>query len=258
LRLVGGGELKVHLYRIVDGAVRTHMQIWAMLKINTERGCFMKKLLAAALLVSAGVFAHAQFSAPPNQGDPLRDASPLKPPVGAKVAIWEFDDLECPACAYEVPIVHAAAEHYKIPIVHHDYPWSFHVWSFDAAVTARYLQDSVSRQLAEEYRRDVFAQQTMIANKEDLSQFTHKWFQTHGQNLPFVMDASGNCKNEVNADHALGDRIGVRRTPCIFVVTDHSWTQIIDINQLRPAIDIAIAQSGTPSVSVPNKRKQKD
>ena len=150
----------------------------------------MKKLLVAVLFVGAGVFAHAQYSAPPNQGDRLRDGSPLKPPAGAKVAIWEFDDLECPACAHEIPIVHAAAERYKIPVVHHDYPWKFHVWSFEAAVTARYLQDSVSPRLADEFRRDVLANQNMISSRDDLSQFTRKWFQAHGQSMPFVMDAS--------------------------------------------------------------------
>jgi protein-disulfide isomerase len=218
----------------------------------------MKKLLIAALFLGSGFFAQAQFSVPPNQGDRLRDASLLKPPAGAKVAIWEFDDLECPACAHGVPIVHAAAERYKIPIVHHDYPWNYHVWSFEAAVTARYLQDGGSTKLADEFRRDVFAKQTMIASREDLANFTRKWFQTHGQSLPFVMDASGNCKNEVNADHALGDRIGVRRTPCIFVVTDRSWTQILDINQLYSTIDIALTQSNVPSVGLPGKKKQRD
>jgi hypothetical protein len=218
----------------------------------------MKKVLIAALFVGAGVFAQAQFSVPPNQGDHLRDTSLLKPPAGAKVAIWEFDDLECPACAHEVPIVHAAAERYKIPIVHHDYPWNYHVWSFEAAVTARYLQDGGSQKLAEEFRRDVFAKQTLIASREDLASFTRRWFQAHGQSLPFVMDASGNCKNEVNADHALGDRIGVRRTPCIFVVTDHSWTQILDINELYSTIDIALAQSNAPSVGLPSRKKQRD
>ena len=37
----------------------------------------------------------------------FQDTSMLKPPAGAKVAIYEFDDLECPACAHALPIVHA-------------------------------------------------------------------------------------------------------------------------------------------------------
>ncbi len=39
----------------------------------------------------------------------------VKPPAGARVAIYEFEDLECPACAHAYPIVHAAIDKYKIP-----------------------------------------------------------------------------------------------------------------------------------------------
>src|SRR6202012_4226048 len=109
-----------------------------------------------------------------------------------------------------LPVVHAAVAQYKVPLVHRDYPLTeIHVWSFDAAVTARYIQDKISAQLADEFRKDVFANQNIIANKDDLFRFTGKWFQAHNQSLPFVMDPSGACQNEVKADRALGDRIGV-------------------------------------------------
>ena len=96
----------------------------------------------------------------------------LKPPAGAKVAIYKFEDLECPACSHAYPIVHAAADRYKIPIVRHDFPLKMHIWSRDAAITARYLQDKVSPQAAEEFRGAVFAAQTSIASKEDLALHT--------------------------------------------------------------------------------------
>jgi hypothetical protein len=186
----------------------------------------------------------ATGSVAPNRGqDTFKDTSVLKPPAGAKVAIFEFEDLECPACANAYPIVHAAAAQYKIPLVRHDYPWSFHVWSFDAAVTARYLQDSVSPTVAEDFRRDVFANQPNISTKEDLGRFTGKWFQAHSVSLPFVMDPNGICKQEVLADRALGDRVGVRRTPCILVVTSNSFTQVLNPNQLAHTIDMALAET---------------
>jgi protein-disulfide isomerase len=177
--------------------------------------------------------------------DTFKDTSLLKPPAGAKVAIFEFEDLECPACATAYPIVHAAAAQYKIPLVRHDYPWSFHVWSFDAAITARYLQDSVSPAVAENFRRDVFASQTDISSKEDLGRFTTKWFQSHALTLPFVMDPNGTCKQEVLADLALGDRVGVRRTPCILVVTANSFTQVLNPNQLAHTIDMALEETAS-------------
>lgn len=207
----------------------------------------------AAFLAIAGLAAVAQSSMPPGKGNTFRDTSMVKPPAGAKVAIYEFEDLECPACAHAFPIVHAAIDHYKIPLVRHDFPLKMHVWSFDAAVTARYLQDKVSPQKAEDFRRDVFASQTAIASKDDLANYTRHWFQSHGLNVPFVMDPSGLFAAEVNADYTLGERIGLTQTPTIFVVSNKGWTQIMDPNYLYQAIDGALAQSGPTPAAKPVK-----
>ena len=201
--------------------------------------------LSLAVLLGASVTnAAAQNSAPPGKGNSFRDTSMVKPPAGSRIAIYEFEDLECPACAHAFPIVHAAVDHYKIPLVRHDFPLKMHVWSFDAAVTARYLQDKVSPEKAEEFRRDVFASQTAIASKDDLSNFTRQWFQKHGLNMPFVMDPSGLFTAEVNSDYTLGERIGLTQTPTIFVVTNKGWTQIMDPNYLYQTIDTMMAEAG--------------
>ena len=191
---------------------------------------------------------------PVNAGFPFLDTSVLKPPAGAKVAIYEFEDLECPACANAAPVVHAAAAQHKIPLLRHDYPWSFHIWAFDAAVTARYIEDKLSPSLADAFRRDVFASQARIANKDDLASFTRTWFQSHNQTMPFVMDPNGACKAKVESDRALGDRVGVKSTPCIFVVTQNHFVPVTDISQLGSIIDSAIAgtasaQSEAPAVT---------
>lgn len=192
--------------------------------------------------VPASSAMEAPAELPPRSAQTFKDTSMLKPPAGSKVAIYEFDDLECPACAHAVPIVHAAAAQYGIPIVHHDYPLTeIHVWSFDAAVTARYLQDDVSVKLADEFRLDVFAHQNEITSKDDLAKFTQSWFDGHGQKLPFVLDARGTCRNEVAADRALGEKLGVPSTPCIFVVTDHGWAYVDDVSELYRTIDAAMA-----------------
>jgi len=208
-------------------------------------------LFAAALLVSVGLSGVAQNSVPPGKGNSFRDTSMAKPPAGAKVAIYEFEDLECPACAHAFPIVHSAIDKYKIPLVRHDFPLRMHVWSFDAAITARYLQDKVSPKVAEDFRRDVFASQTAIASKDDLENFTRRWFQQHGQNMPFVMDPSGLFRAEVQADETLGERIGLSQTPTIFVVTQKGWTQIMDPNYLYQTIDQALAQAGPATAAKP-------
>ncbi len=203
-------------------------------------------LVAAALVAACSHIASAQNSAPPGKGTNFRDTSMVKPPAGAKVAIYEFEDLECPACAHAYPIVHAAIDRYHIPLVRHDFPLKMHVWSFDAAITARYLQDKVSPTKAEDFRRDVFASQTAIASKDDLENFTRRWFQNHGVQMPFVIDPNGLFRAEVQADETLGERIGLVQTPTIFVVTNKGWTQIMDPSLTYQTIDAALAETSGP------------
>jgi protein-disulfide isomerase len=206
--------------------------------------------LAAALLLAAPAF--AQLSAPPNTANAFKDTSMVKPPAGSRVAIYEFEDLECPACSHAFPIVHAAVEKYKIPLVRHDFPLRMHIWSRDAAITARYIQDKISPEAAEEYRRAVFASQTSIASKDDLQRFTQRYFQSHGRAMPFVVDPTGVFAAEVQADYTLGERIGLTQTPTIFVVTPKNWIQVTDVNLLYQTIDTALAQS--PAPAAPNSK----
>lgn len=199
-------------------------------------------VLAATMLAALCLPAAAQFSAPPNSGNAFKDTSMLKPPAGVKVAIYKFEDLECPACAHAYPIVHSAADRYKIPIVRHDFPLKMHIWSRDAAITSRYLQDKVSPEVAEEFRGAVFAAQTSIASKDDLVTFTHRFFQSHKLNEPFVIDPAGRFAAEINADYTLGERIGITQTPTIWVVSQKNWVQVTDINQLYATIDTMESQ----------------
>jgi protein-disulfide isomerase len=200
-------------------------------------------VLAATLLLAlpASLSAFAQTA--------FKDTSMLRAPAGSRVAIFEFEDLECPACAHAFPIVHAAIDKYKIPLLRHDFPLKMHIWSFDAAVIARYIQDKISPQAAEEYRRAVFANQTSIATKEDLNAFTQKYFQSHGRVMPFVIDPNGLFAAEVHADYTLGERVGLTQTPTIFIVTQKGYTQVTDVTQLYAMLDTAIAENPAPAAT---------
>ncbi len=105
----------------------------------------------ALAVVSAALFftapaAHAQFGAPPTT--PVHDPSALKPPPGARVAIVEFYDLECPDCARANPLLIQAAAKYNLPWVRHDFPLPMHTWSFQAAVNARFFDTAKARRSA--------------------------------------------------------------------------------------------------------------
>ncbi len=173
----------------------------------------------------------------PGSGDTFKDTSMIKPPPGQKIAIYEFEDLECPACARAHPIVMAAIEHYKLPFIRKDFPLQNHIWSTDAAIWARYLQDKVSPSTAADYRTAVFAAQMGIGSKDDMLAFTRRFFQNHGLQMPFVVDPTGEFRKEVFADRALGEKMGLGHTPTLFVCTQHEWVQVTDPEKLYQTID---------------------
>jgi len=211
-----------------------------LMRLTSMRRFLLPALLFAFTFVIAAP-ARAQFNAPTQ----FKDTSMIKPPVGSKVAIWEFEDLECPACAHAYPIVHAAIEKYHLAFVRHDFPLPMHIWSFDAAVNARYIQDVLKNPpLADQYRGATFAAQNGITSKDDLRAFTQHFASTHGVQWPFVVDPQGVLAAKVKTDRALGDRIGLQETPTIWVVTEKRIQQVQDINQLYSIIDAAIATTG--------------
>jgi len=199
-------------------------------------------ILAAVLLAPA---AHAQF-APPEPGTAVHDPSALRPPAGARVAIVEFEDLECPDCARANPLLREMAAQYKIPWVRHDFPLPFHAWSFQAAVNARWF-DLKSKAIGDEYRDAVFANQPQISSLPVLVDFTDKFAASKGIAMPFAIDPQGKFATEVKADYALGQRIGIEHTPTIWVVTAHSkgspFVEVVDRTKLSQLIDEALADT---------------
>lgn len=205
----------------------------------------MRVFASALLLTFAPVVLSAQTSIPPNQLSAFKDTSMLKPPPGQKIAILEFEDMECPVCARAFPVVHAAAAHYHVPLEEYDFQIPYHQWSHEAATFAHYLKAKVSPELAEDYRRQVFASQYRISSKDDLMAFTQKFMADHGKQMPFVIDPI--FSKEVDESTALGNKLGVQHTPTIIVVTPNHWIEVADMMQMYAALDQAeadVAHSG--------------
>ena len=201
-------------------------------------------LIAFSMVATLGSRAFAQFSGGAKT-TPVGDASVLRPPAGARVAIFEFEDLECPDCARANPLLKEAAAKYNIPWVRHDFPLPFHAWSFQAAVNARWF-DTKSKKLGDDYRDAVFANQPSIASLDDLRSFTEKFATDHKVAFPFAVDPQGKLAADVKADYALGQRIGIEHTPTIWVVTNRTGTappfvEVVDRTKLYDIIDQALA-----------------
>jgi protein-disulfide isomerase len=210
---------------------------------------------AATLLlpVAAAPAAFAQSEAT----TPVHNTAPLHPPAGARVAIVEFADLECPDCARANPLLKQAADQYKIPWMRHDFPLPQHDWSFQAAVNARWF-DAQSKKLGEDYRDAVFAHQNEITVIENgtyngekglpnLRAFTEKFAADHKLALPFVIDPQKKLEALVKADYALGQSVGIQHTPTIWVVTNQTngtpFVEVLDRSRLFSMIDEALAQT---------------
>jgi protein-disulfide isomerase len=210
--------------------------------VRLSRPALLLAFAFAALLIAG---ARAQF-APPPRGTLVKDPAALRPPAGARVAIVEFEDMECPDCARANPLLKEAAATYKIPWVRHDFPLPFHAWSFNAAVNARWF-DLKSKAIGDEYRDTVFANQPSITSPEVLRDFTNKFAQTKGIALPFAIDPQGKLAADVKADYALGQRIGIEHTPTIWVVTASSkgapFVEVVDRTKLYQLIDQALADT---------------
>jgi protein-disulfide isomerase len=200
--------------------------------------------LALSLALAPAGF--AQFSNPESPVTPVHNAAPLHPPAGARVAIVEFADLECPDCARANPLVKEAVEKYHIPWVRHDFPLPYHTWSFDGAVNARWF-DTRSRRLGDDYRDAVFAAQPSIQSREDLRNFTLKFAAEHKVSFPFVVDPQGRLADLVKADSALGQSVGIQHTPTIWVVTNRTsgtpFVEVVDRSRLFTMIDEALAET---------------
>src|SRR5208337_872251 len=168
----------------------------------------------------------------------------LRPPKGAQVAIVVFEDLQCPRCRRDAPLVAQAGRTYKIPVVRHDFPLPMHNWSFDAAVIAHYF-DSRSKQLGTEFRDYIFEHQMEIF-PTNLRQFANKFATDHKVDLPFVVDPQGKFAAEVKAEQDLGKTLNLQHTPTIYVVSSkpkgHPFVEVDRSDQLFQTIDAVKAE----------------
>ena len=173
-----------------------------------------------------------------------QDPALLRPPKGAQVALVVFQDLECPKCRIDSPLEEQAAKAHKIPLVLHDFPLPLHKWSFNAAVIARYF-DSQSKDLGNQFRDYIFQHQPEIT-ADNLQGFAQKFAGDHKVELPFVIDPQGKFAGQVNADKALGQKVGIQHTPTIYIVSTRNpqrpLVEVTDSSQLFQMIEAVQAE----------------
>jgi len=167
------------------------------------------------------------------------DASSLKPPPGAKVAVVVFEDLQCGDSARAYPLVLEAAGAHHVPVVLYGFPLPMHNWSFDAAVWARFFDDK-SEKLGSRFREYVYANQTKITFAK-LQQFVQKFGDENKIPIPSANDPDGKLAGKVKADYALAQQIGLVHTPTIFVVGRNAisrpFVEVVNRDELNQFIE---------------------
>jgi protein-disulfide isomerase len=192
---------------------------------NIKMQRFLIGIAVSLAFLSHSTPAKAQFAGTATRDD-FRDTTVLRPPAGSKVALIVFEDLGCPACARAHPFELQTVEQTHVKLLRYDFPLEAHVWTFEGAVVARYIQDKIDPKLADQFRSDVFASQRFISNKDDLYQFTSDWLKKHGKQMPAKMDPDGALAKKVSADYELGKRLNVEFTPTVVVVTRDQYQAV--------------------------------
>lgn len=185
------------------------------------------------------------------------DASALKPPAGAKVAVVVFMDLQSPECARAVTAAWEAANAHKVPLLLHDFPLPRHNWAFDAAVWARYF-DQKSATLGNDFRKFILANQSQIT-RENLLQWAQRFGEENKAVVSLPNDADGRLAEKVKSDFALGQSVGVEHSFTLWVVSNSGVSQpvvdeIKDRGQLNQWIEDMLKKAQSePEKSTPQK-----
>lgn len=220
-------------------------------------------LTALAMMFTASAFAQGPTAAAAAAQSNQAKAAALKPPPGAKVAIVEFEDFQCPDCARAHPLVMDMVNKYKIPLKRYDFPLPMHNWAFQAAIVNRYF-DSKSAKLGESWRDFVFKNQSSITSQDQLMQRAEEFAKSNGTSMPFVLDPGGKFDKAVKADVALGMRVGVQHTPTIWIVSNggknEPFVEVVDRSVMSQMIETALRNAGssaTPAKAAPAKSATK-
>lgn len=196
-------------------------------------------LLALALVATLALRAQTHTTAMNNI---------LRPPAGAKVALIEFADLQCPDCANAGPLLEEASRTYKIPLIVYDFPLPQHPWSNEAAVFAHYLRSvsTKANNLEMKYRLFIYRNQSAIT-LQNLRTYVDKFAAENKISIPFAVDPQGKFAASVRADKAKGVAINIQHTPTIYVVsakrTGAPFVEVVNRNNLYAMIDDMLAET---------------
>jgi protein-disulfide isomerase len=162
----------------------------------------------------------------------------------SQVRVLIYEDLQCPDCAeFRVMLDKKLLPKYggKVAFEHRDFPLAKHSWARNAAIAARFFQET-SPALAVKYRRYTLANikaTTRVNFNERLAEFAKKNGAGPRKAVAALEDAR--YQAAVEADFQDGVARGVAHTPTAFV-NGVAFVETISFEEISKAIDAALAQ----------------
>ena len=129
-----------------------------------------------------------------------------------------FKVLNCVPCAREYPVVMNATNRTEVPVGMREFPPLSTKWPLSnaAAVYADFFDDK-SLRLGMDFRGYIFQNQSQVT-RDNLSQYAQHFADENKVELPVALDPQGKYHDELLADVALGERLGVKQLPTVFVI----------------------------------------
>lgn len=187
------------------------------------------KAAALSLLLTAALLALA--AVPPRAG--AGDPDPVVGNVHSKLRVIIYQDLECPDCArwhqvFQSQIIPQFGK--QVAFEFRDFPLPQHLWSFNAAVLARFF-DTRGLNIGMAWRNYCFTHQDALT-PDNLMDTAANWARAYGITRAQLENAFSNPElfALVQADMHRGNQDNVQHTPTVlFAGTEATTPQQLEL-----------------------------
>jgi len=159
----------------------------------------------------------------------------------APVTLEEFADFQCPPCGQFAPFAEELLKEYdsRLRIVFRNFPLPAHEHAREAALAA---EAAGFQGKFWEMHDTIYREQPAWSQAPNARELFESYAGTLGLNLDqFKRDMDGEkAKERVDSDHALGDSLGVKVTPTLFINNRPVEPQQKNPEGLRAAINAAL------------------
>jgi len=159
----------------------------------------------------------------------------------AKVTLEEFADFQCPPCGQFAPFAEELLREYdsRLRVVFRNFPLAVHEHAREAAMAA---EAAGFQGKFWEMHDTLYREQSSWSKAPDVRGLFESYAGTLGLNMDqFKKDMdSDRAKERVDSDHTLGDSLGVKVTPTLFINNRPVEPEQKNPDGLRAAINAAL------------------